>query len=437
MTSRQLDNVTVQTTLSFPPEVETRIPSSDAALFQGMTIFSFAEHVPDEAAAILACFRSGLIPDPDDAQAAPSCPKCNGPMFARNSRHNRFGFEYRCLKSRKFIPAKRIYSDRRPKRKAVCTGYVSPTLNTFFERVTMSTKQVLSLAFAWVCDLNVTFSSQHTGVCSHTAVNYYCLFRQVAEIIVSNLPQHIGGPGLHVEVDETFTLRRKYERDGRTTEYTAVYFGAYCRETKECMYWKVDNKSRDILWSHMRHYIAPGSIIVSDCAPEYRGCTSLGYSAHLTVNHSARGRGRFVNPSDPEAHTQNIKVRKRYLKKRVRSFRTDKAIQQYLCEYIYRSRVLSAVATPWERFNKFLSDIRRVYPGPGRTGLGLCPIKIDTSSTTEYLQDSMPTEEPASSAEDHVVVVHEQVQDSSIQPFAISMQDLDDAGPSCIFASSC
>lgn len=185
------------------------------------------------------------------------------------------------------------------------------------------------------------------------------------------------------------------------------------------MYWKVDNKSRYVLWSYMRQYIAAGSIIVSDCVPQYQGCISLGFSAYLTVNHSTRGTGRFVNPSDPSAHTQNIEARNSYVKKRLRSLRTDRAIQQYLCEYIYRNQVLSTVSTPCEKFNKFFADVRRAYPGPGRTRLEFGPIGINTS-LPEFPQDITPTA-ASSSTEDR----HEQE-----QSFVISAQDLQDAGPS-------
>ncbi|XP_023211527.1 uncharacterized protein LOC111614388 [Centruroides sculpturatus] len=119
----------------------------------------------------------------------------------------------------------------------------------------------------------------------------YC--REVAEVFVSHQQNiQLGSEDMHVEIDETFTRRRKYNR-GRVTKGTQItIFGAYCRETKEVMYWHVDNKSRRVLWSHMLRYIACGSIIVSDSAAQYRGCTTMGFSEHKTVNHSQRGPGR-------------------------------------------------------------------------------------------------------------------------------------------------
>ncbi|XP_023229255.1 uncharacterized protein LOC111629576 [Centruroides sculpturatus] len=47
---------------------------------------------------------------------------------------------------------------------------------------------------------------------------------------------------------------------------------------------------------------------------------------------------RFVNTDDPEAHTQNIECRHRWLKKSIKSLRTDRSLQSYTCTYVYRTR---------------------------------------------------------------------------------------------------
>ncbi|XP_067142138.1 uncharacterized protein [Centruroides vittatus] len=143
------------------------------------------------------------------------------------------------------------------------------------------------------------------------------------------------------------------------------------------MYWHVDNKSRRVLWSHMLRYIAPGSIIVSDSAAQYRGCaTFLGFSGHKIVNHSRRGPGRFVDTDDPEAHTQNIECRNRWLKKSIKPLRTDRSLQSYACTYVYRTRFLSQWPTTSAKFRQFLRDIVAVYPSPGRQGLQLQTIGV-------------------------------------------------------------
>ncbi|XP_023236284.1 uncharacterized protein LOC111635526 isoform X2 [Centruroides sculpturatus] len=153
--------------------------------------------------------------------------------------------------------------------------------------------QVLKLIYSWVKQEPVTIAAEECEVALATAVDWYNFCREVAEVFVSqNQDIKLGGEGMHVEIDETFTRRRKYNR-GRVGVGTQItIFGAYCRETRELMYWHVDNKSRRVLWSHMLRYIAPKSIIVSDSAAQYRGCTALGFSGHKIVNHSRQGPGR-------------------------------------------------------------------------------------------------------------------------------------------------
>ncbi|XP_067127417.1 uncharacterized protein [Centruroides vittatus] len=231
------------------------------------------------------------------------------------------------------------------------------------------------IIYSWVLKLPVTDAALQCGVSRQTAVDWYNFCREIAEIFVSNNQNHqLGGKGLHVEIDETFTRRRKYNR-GRITKGTQItIFGAYCRETKEVMYWHVENKSRRVLWSYMSRYIAPGSIVLSDSAPQYRGCTTMGFSEHKTVNHSQQGPGRFVNSEDSEAHTQNIECRHRWLKRSIKSLRTDRSLQSYTCSYVYRTRFLSKLPTTAAKFRQFVEHIAAVYPGPGRQGLQLLTI---------------------------------------------------------------
>lgn len=116
---------------------------------------------------------------------------------------------------------------------------------------------------------------------------------------------------MHVEVDETFTRRRKYERVRLTADHAIVIFGAYCRETKQCMYWKVENKSRSVPWAYMGVLHRARLYYRHRLRATIQRCSCLGFAEYLTVN--ARGQGRFVNPSNSGARTQNIEGHNRYV----------------------------------------------------------------------------------------------------------------------------
>ncbi|XP_067121638.1 uncharacterized protein, partial [Centruroides vittatus] len=406
-------------------------------IFDNLTSYEFRTYLPTEEAAQKFCHLVGLVPHPDLTGSIPPCPRCGGPMLKEPAPSERFGFVYRCekLKQKKTVKRRTGGTVRR----AVCTGSLSCTHNTFFERAKLSALEVLTLVYSWVMQLPVTIAAEQCRVALATAVDWYNFCREVAEVFVSHAQNiKLGGEGLHVEIDETFTRRRKYNR-GRVGVGTQItIFGAYCRETRELMYWHVDNKSRRVLWSHMLRYIAPNSIIVSDSAAQYRGCAAfLGFSGHKIVNHSQRGPGRFVDTDDPEAHTQNIECRNRWLKKSIKSLRTDRSLQSYTCTYVYRTRFLSQWPTTSAKFRQFLRDIVAVYPGPGRQGLQLQTIGVPVD---QHLPPDVPyfdvpvhegDEEERQGDDDRPTT-----SGATTTTFVIDPQDLAEAGTSGLTPSS-
>ncbi|XP_023233574.1 uncharacterized protein LOC111633267 isoform X2 [Centruroides sculpturatus] len=369
--------------------MEPASESSDvnpSEIFEDLTCFTFSQYFPTEDAAQKFCHLVGMVPHPDLSGFIPPCPQCGGAMEKKLDQSEKFGYIYRCVKLKE--------KEKKRRRtggfvwRAKCTGGLSSTQNTFFEGSKLSAKKVLMLIYAWIIEQPVTLAARECGVAIQTAVDWFNFCREVAEVFVSQQQDiKIGGEGLHVEIDETFTRRRKYNRGRVTKGHQLIIFGAYCRETRELMYWHVDNKSRRVLWSHMHRYIAEGSIIVSDSAPQYRGCTTMGFSDHKTVNHSQQGPGRFVDIDDPEAHTQNIECRHRWLKKSIKSLRTDRSLQSYACTYVYRTRFLSQLPTPSAKFRQFVEHIVAVYPGPGREGLQLKTIGVP-------VDEDQPPDEP-------------------------------------------
>ncbi|XP_023212810.1 uncharacterized protein LOC111615625, partial [Centruroides sculpturatus] len=147
----------------------------------------------------------------------------------------------------------------------------------------------------------VTVAVEECGVAPKTAVDWYNYSHKFAEVFFSYQQEmKLGSKEMHVETDETFTRRQKYNHGCVTKGTQITIFGAYSRETREVMYWHVDKERRWILWSHMLRYIAPGTIIVSDSAAQYRGCTTMGFSEHKTVNHRQRA------PKDKEDKACNV-----------------------------------------------------------------------------------------------------------------------------------
>ena len=120
------------------------------------------------------------------------------------------------------------------------------------------------------------------------------------QVLQDNCTTEIGGPGLHVEIDESKFGKTKYNR-GRVVKGQWV-FGAICHETKEFFVTTVENLDKKTLLPIICERIRPRSIIFSDCWKAYSTLNTLEYE-HQTVNH----KYNFVDPTT-YAHTQNIEI---------------------------------------------------------------------------------------------------------------------------------
>ncbi|XP_023232455.1 uncharacterized protein LOC111632293 [Centruroides sculpturatus] len=223
------------------------------------------------------------------------------------------------------------------------------------------------IIYEWVKEEPVTVAAKECCVDLQTAVDWYNFCREIAEVIMSNDQKQIGGKNLCVEIDETFTRRRKYNR-GRITKGTEpTIFGAYCRETREMMYFHVENKSRRVLWSHMSRYITPGSIIVSDSALQY-----------CTVGWASRNTRPLITASRAPGDSSTAMIPRLILKTSSVDIAAEEVHQvasheQEPAELHTHLRIQDAVPVPVANNIDKIPAVRRTYcgrlPGPRREGL--------------------------------------------------------------------
>ena len=105
-----------------------------------------------------------------------------------------------------------------------------------------------------------------------------------------------------VEIDESLFFKRKYNR-GRLNE-SQWYVGGIERGTRNCFIVPVPNRKSETMKQILETFILPGSIVITDCWRAYGKAISEMDSdlVHSTINHSLN----FVDPNDPQIHTQNI-----------------------------------------------------------------------------------------------------------------------------------
>ncbi|KAI9552605.1 hypothetical protein GHT06_020470 [Daphnia sinensis] len=134
----------------------------------------------------------------------------------------------------------------------------------------------------------------HHNIIAHgTPIDWYNFNREVAEDIVINNSEKIGGINITVEIDESKFGKRKYNR-GKRVDSDWVFGGVESGSGK-CFLVVVPDRSADTLLDIIKEWILPGSIIREH--NEY---------IHLKVNHSLNFKdsetGAYTNPIEGKSN---------------------------------------------------------------------------------------------------------------------------------------
>ncbi|CAO0796138.1 unnamed protein product [Mucor circinelloides] len=181
----------------------------------------------------------------------------------------------------------------------------------FAQRRSSLSKQLLVLYF-WVNRAPRSFISSVVGLHSSTVKNIIDDFYQVMqEDIAEGLSRgdenalKIGGPGIIVEIDESKFGKRKYNT-GHRVEGVWVIGGVERTPERRVFLVAVENRNAETIKALILRYVAPGSIIHTDCwaayvnIPNWRNAPSDLPFTHERVNHSVE----YVNENG--AHTNTI-----------------------------------------------------------------------------------------------------------------------------------
>ena len=172
--------------------------------------------------------------------------------------------------------------------------------------------------------------------------------------MVSNA-EPLGGPDCVVEIDEFKFGKRKYHR-GHRVEGKWV-FGAIDRMSGMCFMIPVESRSKEVLLCIIKHFILPGTTIISDCWKSYDCLKDEGF-VHMQVNHSLT----FRDP-DTGAHTNNIEGSWRHAKEVVGSHnRQSEFIAGKLSKYLF---LRACRAKNLDPFNEFCKLAGSLYDGSG------------------------------------------------------------------------
>ena len=187
-----------------------------------------------------------------------------------------------------------------------CQQRASVRKGSFFKS-NLPLGKLMWMLLSWASDTPVNHVAWHLDVSQHTLVDWSNFIRDVcAEDTRRNAVQlrvfDANGQPIVVEIDESYFFHRKYHR-GRFHNRLWV-FGAIKRESGRCMLQVVADRTAQTLLPIIQQWCLPGTHIISDGWPSYQNIPQLngGVFLHDVVIHQVN----FVDPNNPEIHTQNI-----------------------------------------------------------------------------------------------------------------------------------
>ncbi|KAG8192020.1 hypothetical protein JTE90_001747 [Oedothorax gibbosus] len=397
-------------------------------LLANFSIFTWMDILGDEKTAISFLTDIGLIPN---RESNFNCPICGSEMAAWSDNSRKMGFRYVCKK----------------KTKSKCPGTMDSLTNTFFERTRIPFRDILAIIFCFVLKQPISFCVSH--LCSwrkhrkdspmhlSTVSDYFCLCREVCEVVASHDSSKLGGSGKTISVGEAFLTRRKYNSTRKVCEAASnvTVFGIFCKDDKEGLFFEVvDAINKRDLVPYIKRLCHPDTSIISAeppvensynkksaadpnknqgkifCPPNPSIIPTFQPSHHYmppttshfmgvqncynnvipppqntnptkpnsVPRHPVENQG-LLNPNQPtKPDKPNKKQKKSHAKQSpAKKNQPSKTLFHFMALNFYRRTQLVHLTSDGERVFAFLNDIKKVFPGPGKEGLKMKKIEYE------------------------------------------------------------
>jgi transposase-like protein len=220
-----------------------------------------------------------------------------------------------------------------------CKATKSIRVNSIFDNSRLSLKSFLLVLLLWAKDYSQKSIAEEAHINKITTSKLTILLREICQEDFILQSQKIGGYDaknnrIIVEIDETKFFHRKYHR-GRYTDGQWC-FGGVERNSRKCFIVPIADRRESTLLNCIFEWILPGTIIISDKWASYRNLMQHNDYQHFTVNHSLN----FVNPENPEIHTNNIENLWHHCKRKLRrQYGTSSMLfEGYIFEFMWRMR---------------------------------------------------------------------------------------------------
>lgn len=230
-----------------------------------------------------------------------------------------------------------------------CGEQISIRKNTFFNNSKLKIHQILHIGYLWLKGDSVDSISGTTGHTRKTIAEFVLHYRNLITDSLDFEDNKIGGPGIHVQLDETKCGKRKYHR-GHRVEGVWVLGGVEKTEARKLFMIPVPDRSANTLFQAINEHVLPGSIISTDLWRGYNQLNRMNNYTHYTVNHSRH----FIDPQSG-VNTNTIEGTWNAVKAKIPiRCRTEKLIEPYLWEFIWRRK---NNANLWEGLLHALAEV--------------------------------------------------------------------------------
>jgi transposase-like protein len=221
--------------------------------------------------------------------------------------------------------------------------------HTFFFGSSLKCVEIMRLAHLWLSGISHQSTMTLLGHSPNTVTVFFKHFRKLVSSALTEEDQVIGGPGIIVEVDETKLGKRKYQR-GHRVEGCWVVVGIERTPEAKVFLVPVEERSSETLTSILRRYVAPHSIVYTDCWKGYLGIQYDLEVSHATVNHS-----KFFKDPATQVCTNKAEGLNNGLKMKISPRnRVKDNMEEHLLEYVWRKKNQSCL---WSSFIEALRDI--------------------------------------------------------------------------------
>ena len=304
----------------------------------------------EELQTIQFCQSHGLI------ASSIICENCGSNISAPTYEKSRRQWWWRC--------------NKKPAGKPPCKNFqFSIKKGTFFDNSRLGFYQVLWLVWHFVHNQTHHNTKLHLDLGrknDKTVVDWFNFCREVCDWWMENKSEKLGGPGVIVEIDESYMAGRQKngkgrklgqnENDENCTWLHPWALGALERGTLRCFLQRIYGpRSRENLLPILQQWILPGTTIVSDKWTAYieldmhlENCAQ-----HYTVNHSTN----FVDPITGQ-HTQGVESLWHHLKYTFPPYSVQPhMLSLYLSKFVWMRHVKEYKLDPFLFFLKCAGEL--------------------------------------------------------------------------------